>query len=150
MKYLLFVLLLVTILIISGCVSESKNNVVTRTQTTTQPSVAITTPEQQTATFPTPKYKVGDVISKEMPYYYQGFMISGYNDKTGKYSRVELARANCGNGKYGIWWRPGGNNWEDLDVSSMEGAYPIYLGHIDVPSSIPSYRELSPNELMKC
>ena len=152
MKYFLVVLLLVAVIITAGCVNENKNVVTSPTpvathfpnavvKTTTEPQTA--TPPQDSPHFPTPKYKVGDVLSKEMPYYYQGFMISGYNEKTGKYSRIGLGRWNCGNGKYGVWYKEGGNNWDDMDASLMEGAYPIYLGHIDNPSKIPSAREVN-------
>jgi len=111
------------------------------------PSITTQSIAMSSHAFSKPKYTVGDVISKEMPYYYQGFMISDYNLATGKYSRVELGRANCGNGKYGPWWRYGGNKWEDMDASLMEGAYPIYLGHIDDPNNIPSAWEIDP---LKC
>jgi hypothetical protein len=147
MNHFVFVLLLVTAIITAGCVNGNQNTVGTPTITNggiSHPVQQTTTSPQELSRFPMPKYKVGDVISKEMPYYYQGFMISDYNEKTGKYSRLELGRANCGNGKYGIWWRAGGNNWEDMDASSMEGAYPIYLGHIDDPSKIPSARQINP------
>ena len=58
-------------------------------------------------------------------------MVAGYNETTGKYRRVELNRWNYGNGRYGNWSIVGGNRWEDLDATTMEGSYRKYLGHIE-------------------
>jgi hypothetical protein len=43
MKYLLFILLLVAVLITAGCVSENKNTINTPTQTTPAPTIIVTT-----------------------------------------------------------------------------------------------------------
>ena len=43
MKYLLFIVLLVAVILTAGCVSENKKTVITPTQTTTVPTIVVTT-----------------------------------------------------------------------------------------------------------
>lgn len=140
MKILIVVCALVILLISAGCISGEKSTIQPQNYSSIP---VVSTPEKAVVRIQTsansdvqPKYKVGDIVSKEMPYYYQGFMISGYSETTGMYGRVELNRWNYGNGTYGNWSKAGGNNWEDLNATLLEQNYPIFLGHVD-PQEIP-------------
>jgi len=64
MRYLIFIVLLVTVLITSGCVSENKNSLVTSTQTPTPTVTALgtTIPLTTTISTPTQDYKTADIV----------------------------------------------------------------------------------------
>ncbi|WP_321504739.1 hypothetical protein [uncultured Methanoregula sp.] len=137
MKFIL-VILAIGFVLASGCTQAPAPQVQQAAPSVTPTAIATTTTiaAQLIPTFPTPKYKIGDVISREMPYYNQGFMIAGYNESSGKYRRMELNRWIYSNGSYGPWYKAPGNNWDDMNAYFMEQNYPVYLGHVN-PNETP-------------
>lgn len=67
MKYLLFIILIVAVLVTAGCVSENKNTVVTPTQTTMVLTSMVTTTVPSTVTSSIQTLKTGPVADNSAP-----------------------------------------------------------------------------------
>lgn len=100
MKYLLFLILLVAILIIAGCVSEDKNTIITLTLTPTQTTITLT--PTQTQTVQTIAYELVQYEDKEW-----GFRIN--YDKRWNITRRFFI--------YPRFDSPSGNQWIIIQIS---------------------------------
>lgn len=121
MRYLLFIVLLVAVVITAGCFSDDNNTLVTSSPA----------PPGSTITSIQTKFVPGDIIAKTASSTDLFFLILSYDATTDKYERASVNKKSDGS-----WYRNNDKS-EFSDRIHMEKLYPATVGHVTTISPAP-------------